>query len=84
MGKWTVAGSFYRDNRCVSSIELLRILNAHEGMLEALEEIAESPHRYFEDKHGTYVLGVADGHRFCAEIAKDAIAAGEGTPDDQE
>ena len=54
--------------------ETVRILNAHEKMLKALKEIAESPHRYFEDKHGTYVLGVADGHRFCAKIAEAAIA----------
>ena len=84
MGKWTweelVSGGYYeRDGAGVPIDDILHILNGHEKMLAALEEIAESPHRSYKNKEGNYEIGVADGHLFCANVAKAALWVAKGS-----
>lgn len=44
-------------------------------LLEALEEIANSKYQcYDENEANQYGIGVTDGHRFCGDIARAAIA----------
>ena len=41
---------------------------------EALDEIANSKFCMYENTgHGQYGIGVTDGHRYCANIAKQAL-----------
>lgn len=45
-----------------------------EKLINALNSIAYSPFcRYEEVSGNSYGMGVADGHRYCAQIARDAL-----------
>lgn len=51
-----------------------------EELIAALNKIATSPHcqyvdgKFISDHDSGYKMGIADGHRFCAAIAKQALA----------
>lgn len=45
-----------------------------EGLIEALERIA-TEHVSYDEAHGQYGIGVVDGHRCAATVARAALAA---------
>ena len=48
-----------------------------EEMAGALNEIATSKYQAYTDDDSGYKTGVADGHRYCANVAGKALAAYE-------
>jgi len=44
-------------------------------LVKALKEIAENKYCIYSNTRTSYGTGVTDGHRFCAKIAKEALAS---------
>ena len=47
-------------------------------LIEALEDIANSSHQTYDGKDGQYGIGVADGHRCAANIARAVLEEVKG------
>jgi len=59
--------------------ELAKLRSDKEVLLKALKEIANHPHNlYHTDGNSPYAIGIADGHRCAAKIAKAAIEEAKG------
>ena len=58
--------------------ELDRLIEVSERMRKALKDIATSKYQnYGVSGAGSYGIGVADGHRYCANIAKEGLVDGQ-------
>ena len=70
--QWNAACEVYKG-------EIERLTADNERLRAALREIANSKFCMYENtESGQYGIGVTDGHRYCANIAKEALAAVEG------
>ena len=53
---------------------IVRACNSHEALMVALRRIATEHVAYEQNEGGSYGIGVTDGHRCAAKIAREALA----------